>query len=134
DAEKDRLLGDAWMLLHPASVEGWGLVVMEAAVCHTPTLAFDVAGLRDSVVDGHTGTLVRTEDEFVAAWAHLAGAHEERRAFGRQAALRAAEFSWSRTVDLFSEVGEEALAWPGGVPRSRLTVPRAEWPEHNGRP
>lgn len=55
EAEKHRLLCAAWLLLHPSAVEGWGLVVTEAATRRTPTIAFDVPGLRDSVVDGETG-------------------------------------------------------------------------------
>lgn len=111
EEEKHRLLAEAWLLLHPASVEGWGLVVMEAAARGTPTIAFDVPGLRDSVVDGHTGMLARSKDEFTAAWVELSAAADQRRALGRNACRRAGEFSWSRTVDRFCEVGEEALAW-----------------------
>lgn len=59
EAEKHRLLCAAWLLLHPSAVEGWGLVVTEAAVRETPSVAFDVPGLRDSVVDGETGVLAR---------------------------------------------------------------------------
>jgi glycosyltransferase involved in cell wall biosynthesis len=124
DEERDRLLGKAWLLLHPASVEGWGLVVMEAAARETPTLAFDVAGLRDSVVHGRTGTLVRSEDEFAAAWARLAGDGEARSALGRRALARAGEFSWARTVELFSEVGEEAVAWRRGAPSATEPIAR----------
>lgn len=61
EAEKHRLLCAAWLLLHPSAVEGWGLVVTEAATRETPTVAFDVPGLRDSVVDGETGVLAHGE-------------------------------------------------------------------------
>ena len=37
EAEKHRLLCAAWLLLHPSAVEGWGLVVTEAAARGTPT-------------------------------------------------------------------------------------------------
>lgn len=36
EAEKHRLLCEAWMLLHPSAVEGWGLVITEAATRSTP--------------------------------------------------------------------------------------------------
>ncbi|KQY64041.1 glycosyltransferase family 4 protein [Nocardioides sp. Root140] len=41
-----------------SDAEGWGQVVIEAAGLGVPTLARDVAGLRDSVRDGVTGWLV----------------------------------------------------------------------------
>jgi glycosyltransferase involved in cell wall biosynthesis len=40
---------------------------MEAAACATPTLASDVAGLRDAVRDGITGFLIPHQD--IDAWA-----------------------------------------------------------------
>jgi glycosyltransferase involved in cell wall biosynthesis len=50
DEDKKREeLSKAWLLVHPAHHEGWGTVVMEAAAASVPTLAFDVAGVRDSV-------------------------------------------------------------------------------------
>ena len=61
EQEKHRLLCSAWLLVHPALIEGWGIVVAEAAIRGTPAVAFDVPGLRDSVVHGETGMLVRTE-------------------------------------------------------------------------
>jgi glycosyltransferase involved in cell wall biosynthesis len=55
EADKHRLLCAAWLLLHPAIIEGWGIVVAEAAVRGTPAIGFRVPGLRDSVLDGQTG-------------------------------------------------------------------------------
>ncbi len=55
EEEKHRLLCSAWLLLHPALIEGWGIVITEAAIRGTPAIGFDVPGLRDSVVNGQTG-------------------------------------------------------------------------------
>lgn len=57
EKEKYKLLAKAHILLNPSIREGWGLVVIEAASVGTPTIAYDVAGLRDSVKDGETGLL-----------------------------------------------------------------------------
>lgn len=38
--------------------EGWGLIVTEAGAMGCPAIAYDVDGLRDSVVEGKTGVLV----------------------------------------------------------------------------
>ncbi|MFE7120142.1 glycosyltransferase family 4 protein, partial [Streptomyces sp. NPDC057654] len=64
EAAKHRLLCAAWLLLHPSLVEGWGLVVTEAAVRGTPTVGFDVPGLRDSVDHGRTGLLATGDSAF----------------------------------------------------------------------
>ena len=47
--EKFETLGAADALLCTSRREGWGLVVSEAAAVGTPTIGYDVAGLRDSV-------------------------------------------------------------------------------------
>ncbi|OGH43948.1 MAG: hypothetical protein A3J14_02020 [Candidatus Levybacteria bacterium RIFCSPLOWO2_02_FULL_37_18] len=59
EEKKFNLLGKAWILIHPSIKEGWGLNVIEAASCGTPTVAYDTSGLRDAIVDGQTGLLVK---------------------------------------------------------------------------
>jgi len=59
EAEKHLLLARAWVHAMPSLKEGWGLVVVEAGVHGTPTVAFRAAGgPADSVRDGETGLLV----------------------------------------------------------------------------
>lgn len=109
DEEKHRLLCAAWLLVHPAVMEGWGIVVMEAAARGTPTVGFDVPGLRDSVLDGRTGVLAGTENGFASAWATLALHDARRQAMGERARSYAARLRWSVAVDRFAEVVEEAV-------------------------
>lgn len=108
--EKHRLLCSAWMLLHPAMIEGWGIVIVEAAIRGTPGIGFDVPGLRDSVVDGETGLLVRNEGQFASAWASLALDHRTREILGRNARERALRLHWSAAVEGFAQVADEAIA------------------------
>ncbi|GAA3990909.1 glycosyltransferase family 4 protein [Streptomyces sp. NBC_01352] len=114
EAEKHRLLCEAWLLLHPSAVEGWGLVVTEAAARQTPSIAFDVPGLRDSVVDGETGVLAQGESSFAAAWCTLALSGHRRELMGKAARDRAASYRWDRTVRQFRAVAAEAVR--GWVP------------------
>ncbi len=58
EVEKRDLLRRSWIHLLTSANEGWGISNVEAAACGTPTVASDVPGLRDSVVDGQTGFLV----------------------------------------------------------------------------
>jgi glycosyltransferase involved in cell wall biosynthesis len=57
---KNKLLARAHMILVPSVREGWGLVVTEANAMGTPAVAYNVPGLRDSVRDGITGLLVKS--------------------------------------------------------------------------
>ncbi|MFI9232509.1 glycosyltransferase family 4 protein [Streptomyces rimosus] len=108
EQDKHELLCRAWLLLHPSLVEGWGLVVMEAAARHTPTVGFDIPGLRDSVDDGTTGLLARGESSFAAHWCTLALSGARRHTLGVAAARRAARFRWSATVRSFRAVAAES--------------------------
>jgi len=109
EAEKHRLMCAAWLLVHPAAIEGWGIVVAEAAARCTPTVGFDVPGLRDSIVDGRTGALAESANRFATVWASLALHHSRREAMGEQARRWAARLRWSTAVDRFADVIEEAL-------------------------
>lgn len=110
EAEKHRLLCESWLLLHPSSLEGWGLVVTEAAVRGTPAVGFDIPGLRDSVVHGTTGLLAQGESGFAAAWCALALSAERRAAMGAAARRRAEELTWEHSVDRFQAAAADAVA------------------------
>lgn len=56
--EKLMYLQKAWVAVNPSYMEGWGLTTIEANACATPVVASNVPGLKDSVLDNHTGFLV----------------------------------------------------------------------------
>ena len=64
EEEKLRLIQSAWVFVTPSSKEGWGLTVIEANACGTPAIAYNVQGLRDSILDGETGLLVQQNRGF----------------------------------------------------------------------
>ena len=113
EQEKHRLLCAAWLLVHPALIEGWGLVVAEAAIRGTPAVGFDVPGLRDSVVNGRTGVLVANEGDFASAWASLALNHQARTTMGAAAREHAERLHWSLAVEGFARVADEAVERAG---------------------
>lgn len=109
EARKAELLRQAWLLVHTAEHEGWGIGIIEAALCGTPALGYDAPGVRDAVQDGATGVLVSDDDAFADRWVALAGDPEWRQRLGAAAAERAATFTWARTVDQFLEAAEAAI-------------------------
>ena len=58
EERKIDLMRWAWANVFPSPKEGWGITVIEAAACGTPSFASDSPGLRDSVRHGETGFLV----------------------------------------------------------------------------
>ncbi|MFF5209419.1 glycosyltransferase family 4 protein [Streptosporangium sp. NPDC000396] len=97
---KNAVLGSALLNVTASEFEGWGLTVIEAAAFGVPTVAYDVAGLRDSVRDGVTGWLVRDGETLadVVDRAIKELADPVRRAEIQQACRSwAGEFTWGRT-------------------------------------
>lgn len=58
----EEIMPELDVLLLPSHREGFSVVVLEAAACETPTVGFDVTGVRDSVVHGRTGMLAKFGD------------------------------------------------------------------------
>ena len=106
EAEKHRLLAQAWVLALPSLKEGWGLVVVEAGVHGTPTVAFAAAGgINDSVRDGETGVLVHGgRSEFTSALGSLLDDAARRRAMSGAVARWVTRFRWTETVSQWQSV------------------------------
>jgi glycosyltransferase involved in cell wall biosynthesis len=95
----------AHVLLVPSVREGWGLVVVEANSVGTPAVGYDVAGLRDSIRHGVTGSLAAAGDpSAIAAQAiRLVEGPDYDRV--RASALEwASRFSWDATASRMLEV------------------------------
>ena len=96
DEERKRaLFRSAWANVFPSPKEGWGLTVMEAAACGTPSLASNSPGLRDSVQDGRTGFLVPHGDPTALARRMLELAADPALVARMGDAARAAALAWS---------------------------------------
>ena len=50
------------LLVHPATQEGLGVIVLKSAASGIPVVGFNVGGLRESVLNGKTGLLVKNRD------------------------------------------------------------------------
>jgi glycosyltransferase involved in cell wall biosynthesis len=101
EAAKLSLLRGAVANVFPSPKEGWGITVMEAAACGTPSLASDSPGLRDSVRNGVTGHLVPHGDAAALArqMVRLAGDPDEVRRLGLAARRHAERLSWDVATD-----------------------------------
>jgi glycosyltransferase involved in cell wall biosynthesis len=106
DEERRELLSRAWVLVNPSVREGWGLNVVEAAALGMPCVAYGVAGLRDSVVDGVTGLLVKSGDVrgLADAIIRVLGDEDFRLRLSEAALHYARQFSWNRCGEQFLKI------------------------------
>lgn len=122
DTERDELLRQIDVLAMASVREGWGLVVSEAARFSIPTVAYDVAGLTDSVVSGETGLLVERQSpvELAAALLDVIEDRDRRRRMGEAAASHLRNYSLERFVSNFcrtvGDLAKDGRATPARVP------------------
>lgn len=109
DNEKIKLLGKSWVAIQPSMIEGWGITVIEANACATPVIASNVKGLRDSVVDGKTGILVKAKHigEMAEAMEMMIKKDALRNKMSRTARTWSKQFSWDNSVANLVSIIEE---------------------------
>ena len=108
----EKILPSSTLLVHPSYREGVPRVLVEAAACGVPAVAFDVPGCREAIVDGVTGVLVkeRSAKALAAAIATLLLNDDSRRALaGAARSIATTKFDiravTHRTLDVYRELG-----------------------------
>ncbi len=90
--------------------EDFGLVPVEAMACGKPVVAADEGGIRETVLDGRTGYLVKADDldGIVRRIETLAGDRNLLKRMGAGAREHAQKYSWERFAREFQETIDEA--------------------------
>ncbi|MFQ6126431.1 MAG: glycosyltransferase family 4 protein [Candidatus Heimdallarchaeota archaeon] len=111
EEEKIEILRRAWVLIATSMLEGWGIIVLEANLCGTPCIAYDVPGYRDSIKNEETGLLVPYGDieKLALATIRVLGDEKLRRKLRRNALRWASNFSWDRSAREFMEILQKKL-------------------------
>ena len=105
EKKKAELMGSSWVIVSSSFIEGWGMTITEAAACGTPAVAYDVAGLRDSVSNNETGLLV-SDGNFKALAQNMLRILQDdqlRAKLGSNALNRAKQLNWSKVAQEFND-------------------------------
>jgi glycosyltransferase involved in cell wall biosynthesis len=94
--------------------EGWGISNLEAAACGTPEIAANAPGVRESVVDGKTGILVRPDDphDMARAIKRIVESPALVSELGMRGRRFAEGFTWERSAGETLQHLEEVVAAP----------------------
>ncbi|WP_400260194.1 glycosyltransferase family 4 protein [Candidatus Methanomassiliicoccus intestinalis] len=103
--EKVRILSSSWVCLMASMKEGWGLGPMEANICSTPVVAYNVPGIRDSMKDGETAYLVEDGniDLLAEKTIDILTNQEDRERMSKASLAWASNFTWDRTTQQLLE-------------------------------
>ncbi|MDI6778154.1 MAG: glycosyltransferase family 4 protein [Patescibacteria group bacterium] len=97
----------------PGTMEGFGLVVIEAASCKLTVVASEIEGLKDAIKDGENGFLVESANAqaWIAKINELLADDQFRNEFGEKARKYVVEnYSWDKIAKKYLEVLENTLS------------------------
>ncbi len=93
-----RIIRESWVNLHFSVTEGWGLSIMEASASGTPSVAFRVPGVVDTIKNGLNGFLVDDVNEFRDKILHIIKNED---IFVENSRKFAENFTWERTAQMW---------------------------------
>jgi glycosyltransferase involved in cell wall biosynthesis len=109
----------SWINIHSSVTEGWGLSVVEASSAGTPTVAYDVPGISDSIQNGYNGLKVENGNihDLLDAALQILVNPLQWWVSSREVAL---EYSWDETVRSWERlihevIGGNASSFPRNV-------------------
>jgi len=117
--EKVGIIQSSWLNMICSVREGWPLAPVEAAACGTPTVAYDVPGVRDTVKNDETGILVPDGDLEALTGAVLRVIEDDELRFrlSRNAVEWANQFTWERCAAETHDVLRRTVHRSGRPPR-----------------
>jgi len=101
EEEKWKLLCSSICLVLPSTAEGWGVVLTEAAATGTPSVAYDIPGVREQAKIVPSIRLVKPRDvRALAAWIQkLLEDSELRKSLGEEGAIAASHLTWDASAE-----------------------------------
>jgi glycosyltransferase involved in cell wall biosynthesis len=110
EIRKQEIYERSWVMALPSIKEGWGLVVGEAAMHGTPTVAYRSAGgTRESIDDHVSGLLVDTAEELVDAIRTILVDPLVRAGLAEGARAHSGRFTWDHSQAAFAHVVSSAI-------------------------
>ena len=106
DEELSEIVSSSWLNIHSSVTEGWGLSIIEASASGTPTVAFNVPGIRDVIEDQINGIKVKDGDREALLEAAFEILSNPKRWWFSSTEV-AKKYSWDRTTELWETIIKE---------------------------
>ena len=103
ESELRKVVGQSWVNIHSSIAEGFGYSVIEASALGTPTVAYEVPGINESIYKGLNGILVADGDRNKMIEAVIRILEEGPQRWVSSSVEVAKKYSWERTADLWQK-------------------------------
>ncbi len=108
NTELSNIVASSWLNVHTSVTEGWGYSILEASAAGTPTVAYDVPGVRDAVEDEMNGIKVRDSDRKGLSDAAFSILSNPGRWWSSSIEV-ANKYSWNKTAEMWEKVIKEIV-------------------------
>lgn len=98
-----RMVASFWLNIHSSITEGWGISIMEAASAGTPTVAYRVPGVSDSVENGSNGITVENGNRKALLDAALTIIGDPKKWWTSSLEV-AGRYSWDKTAESWEKL------------------------------
>ncbi len=98
DEELAKLIRESWVNLHFSVTEGWGYSILESSASGTPTVAFKVPGVVETIKDGYNGFTVEKLEEFKN---RILTIIDNEKIYADNSRSFAENFSWDETTEMW---------------------------------
>ena len=108
DMELSNIVASSWLNVHTSVTEGWGYSILEASSSGTPSVAYDVPGVRDAVDDGLNGIKVKDGNREAlvdAAFSILSNPEK----WWSSSIKVAQKYSWDKTSEKWIKLLEDVI-------------------------
>jgi glycosyltransferase involved in cell wall biosynthesis len=104
--ERRNLIKKSWVLVNPSVREGFGLNVVEANALGVPSVAYNVSGLKDAIIDGKTGLLAipGSTKALADSIVRILTDTNLRNKLSEEALAYSKNFDWNKVADEFMRV------------------------------
>ena len=91
--------------IHNRSVEGFGIAYIEAAIFGICSVATNIGGVSDAIIDGETGILINSENDLYDCLSKILSDKIRLNKLGNQAKERALQrFSWNVVIEKYLDI------------------------------
>ena len=93
-----KIISESWVNLHFSVTEGWGLSIMESSASGTPSVAFKVPGVVDTIKNNFNGFLVEDISDFKDKILYIIKNED---LFIKNSRRFAENFTWDKTAEMW---------------------------------